>query len=121
MRDVSREKLRAGVGAALIAAASTLLGPLRAATPNAVVDWNAIAITAVAAAGPNGSQQERSLAITSVAVSDAVNAITNEYTRYGSRLTPPFWGLDDSRRNGRSVSRADAASCRRKRNTWVRG
>ena len=89
MRDVSIERLRAGMAAALIGAAITVCAPLRAATQNIVVDWNAIAITAAGAAGQNGSLQERSIAITSVAVSDAVNAITNEYTRYGSRLTPP--------------------------------
>jgi len=90
MRDVSLERLHAGVAAALIGVAISVLAPLRAATPNVVVDWNAIAISAAGAAGQNGSQQERSIAITSVAVSDAVNAITNEYTRYGSRLTPPI-------------------------------
>ena len=88
MRDVSREQIRAGFAAALIGATITTL-PLRAATQNAVVDWNAIAITAVGAAGQNGSQQERSVAITSVAVSDAVNAITREFNLYGSRPTPP--------------------------------
>jgi hypothetical protein len=62
---------------------------LPAATPNLVVDWNAFAISAIAAAGQNGSLQERSMAITSVAVSDAVNAISRKYTRYGSTLTPP--------------------------------
>jgi hypothetical protein len=77
------------MAAALIGAAITVCAPLHAATENIVVDWNAIAITAVGAAGQNGSLQERSIAITSVAVSDAVNAITKKYTRYGSRLTPP--------------------------------
>jgi PAP2 superfamily len=89
MRDVSRERLRVGLAAALIGAAMTAFAPLRAAAQNIVVDWNAIAITAVGAAGQNGSLQERSIAITSVAVSDAVNAITEDYRRYGSVLTPP--------------------------------
>src|SRR4030095_5696952 len=89
MRDVSIARVRAGAAAALIGVAITGFVPLRAATQNIVVDWNAIAITAVAAAGQNGSLQERSMAITSVAVSDAVNAITKKYTRYGSGLTPP--------------------------------
>jgi len=75
--------------AALIVAAITLCAPLCAATQSVVVDWNAIAITAVAAGGQIPAQQERSMAITSVAVSDAVNAITKKYTRYGSGLTPP--------------------------------
>ena len=89
MRDVSIERLRAGAAAALIGVAITGFVPLRAATQNIVVDWNAIAIAAVGAAGQNGSLQERSMAITSVAVSDAVNAITRKYIRYGSRLRPP--------------------------------
>jgi len=89
MRDVSIERLRAGMTAALIVAAITLCAPLCAATQSVVVDWNAIAITAVAAGGQIPAQQERSMAITSVAVSDAVNAITKKYTRYGSGLTPP--------------------------------
>jgi hypothetical protein len=89
MREVSSERLRAGMAAALIGAAITVSAPLRAETQNIVVDWNAIAITAAGAAGQNGQLQERSIAITSVAVSDAVNAITKKYTRYGSRLTPP--------------------------------
>lgn len=88
MRDVSIGRFRAGIGAALIGAALTIL-PLHAATQSAVVDWNAIAIAAAVAAGQNGSQQERSMAITSVAVSDAVNAITREFSLYGSRPTPP--------------------------------
>ncbi len=89
MGDVSIERLRGGMAAVLIGAAITVCAPRRAAAQNVVVDWNAFAITAAGAAGQNGLLQERSIAITSVAVSDAVNAITNEYTRYGSRLTPP--------------------------------
>jgi VCPO second helical-bundle domain len=92
MRDVSIKKLRAGVAAALIGAAIAVCAPLRAATQNVVVDWNAIALTAAGAAGQNSLLQLRSIAITSVAVSDAVNSITNEYARYGSRLTPPSGG-----------------------------
>jgi vanadium-dependent haloperoxidase-like protein len=92
MRDVSIERLRAGMTAALIVAAITLCAPLCAATQSVVVDWNAIAITAVGAAGQSPTLQERSIAITSVAVSDAVNAITKKYTRYGSRLTRPSGG-----------------------------
>ena len=89
MRDVSIQRLRVGMAAVLIGAAITLSAPLRAATQSVVVDWNAIALTAVGAAGQIPALQERSMAITSVAVNDAVNAITKEYTRYGSRLTPP--------------------------------
>jgi hypothetical protein len=77
------------MAAALIGAAITLFAPLRAAAQNIVVDWNAFAITAAGAAGQNGQLQERSIAITSVAVSDAVNAITKDYSRYGSRLPAP--------------------------------
>lgn len=89
MRELSISGLRAGVAAALIGVATTVCAPLNAATQSIVVDWNAIAITAAGAAGQNGHFQERSVAITSVAVSDAVNAITGKYARYGSRLTPP--------------------------------
>jgi hypothetical protein len=90
MRDRSIERVRTGRAAALLTVAITLVIPLRAAAQNnIVVDWNAIAVTAAGAAGQNGHFQERSLAITSVAVSDAVNAITKKYARYGSRLTPP--------------------------------
>jgi hypothetical protein len=77
------------IATAVIGAAITVGAPRCATAQNIVVDWNANAITAVAAAGQNGHFQERSLAITSVAVSDAVNAITRKYTRYGSTLTPP--------------------------------
>src|SRR5947207_1210387 len=89
MRYASIEGFRLGMAVALIGAAITLFAPLRATAQNIVVDWNAIAVTAVGAAGQNGSLQERSVAITSVAVSDAVNAITKKYTRYGSTLKPP--------------------------------
>jgi len=89
MGNVCIEKRRAGTAAVIIGAAITVCPPLRAAPQNIVVDWNAIAVTAVGAAGQNGQFQERSVAITSVAVSDAVNAITRQYTRYGSSLTPP--------------------------------
>ena len=89
MRDVSIERLRAGMTAALIGAAITVCAPLRAAAHSVVVDWNAIALTAVGAAGQSPTLQERSITITSVAVSDAVNAITKKYARYGSGLTPP--------------------------------
>jgi hypothetical protein len=77
------------MAAVLIGAAFTVSAPPAAAQDSIVVDWNAFAITAVGAAGQNGHFQERSLAITSVAVSDAVNAISRKYTRYGSTLTPP--------------------------------
>ena len=72
MRDVSIERRRAGMAAAIIGAAITVFAPVRAATQNIVVDWNAIAITGAGASGQNSLQQERSIAITSVAVSDAV-------------------------------------------------
>jgi hypothetical protein len=92
MGHASIERIGAGVAGALIGAAILSSVPVRAATQNVVVDWNAIAITAAGAAGQNSLLQERSIAITSVAVSDAVNAITKQYTRYGSRLTPPSDG-----------------------------
>src|SRR6476660_6631932 len=91
MRDLSIATLRAGMVTALVGAA--IAGaPLRAAPKNVVVDWNAIAITAAGAAGQNALLQERVFAITSVAVSDAVNAISQEYTRYASGLAPPSGG-----------------------------
>src|SRR6185503_20246810 len=74
MRDVLVAGVRAGTAAGLVAVALSVATPLRAATQSVVVDWNAIAMTAIGAAGQNGSLQERSMAITSVAVSDAVNA-----------------------------------------------
>jgi hypothetical protein len=77
------------VAAALIGAAMTVVAPLHAATQSVVVDWNAIAVTAAGASGQSPTLQERSIAITSVAVSDAVNAISKQFTRYGSRLKPP--------------------------------
>jgi hypothetical protein len=77
------------MAATLIGVAITVCAPVRAATQSIVVDWNAIAVTATSAAGQNSLLQLRSVAITSVAVSDAVNGITHEFTRYGSRLTPP--------------------------------
>jgi len=89
MRDVSIERLRAGTAAALVGAAITVFAPLRAASQNVVVDWNAIAITAASASGQIPLQQGRSIAISSVAVSDAVNAISKQFTRYESTLTPP--------------------------------
>jgi hypothetical protein len=92
MRDLSVERLGAGRAAVLIAAAIVACAPLRAGAQNVVVDWNAIAITAAGASGQNALLQERAFAITSVAVSDAVNAISEEYTRYASRLTPPSGG-----------------------------
>ena len=92
MRDVSVARLRAGIAAALIGVVIIACAPLRASTQNVVVDWNAIAITAAGASGQNALLQERSFAITSVAVSDAVNAITQKYSRYASRLTPPSGG-----------------------------
>jgi hypothetical protein len=89
---MSLERFRAGIAAALIGAVMIGCAPGRAAAENVVVDWNAIAITVAGAAGQNSSLQERSFAITSVAVSDAVNAISNKYTRYASRLAPPHHG-----------------------------
>ena len=89
MRNQSSERLRAGTAAALIGAAITVCAPRSASAQNIVVDWNAIAITAAGAAGQNSLLQERGFAITSVAVSDAVNAISKKYARYGSSPTPP--------------------------------
>jgi hypothetical protein len=77
------------MAAALMGATITVCAPMRAATQSVVVDWNGFAITATSAAGQTSLPQLRSMAITSVAVSDAVNAITKEFTRYGSKLTPP--------------------------------
>ena len=89
MRDLSPERLLAGITAALIGAVMIVVAPQCASAQNSVVDWNAIAITAAGAAGQNSLMQERTFAITSVAVSDAVNAITNEYSRYASKLKAP--------------------------------
>jgi hypothetical protein len=89
MRDVSIKRLLKGTAGVLIGAAIAISAPLCAATENIVVDWNAIAITAAGASGQSSLAQERSITITSVAVSDAVNAISNEFTRYGPTLTPP--------------------------------
>lgn len=89
MRRASIETFGSVVAGAFIGAAMVTCAPARAVAQNVVVDWNAVAITAAGASGQNSLLQERSIAITSVAVSDAVNAITNEYVRYGSKLTPP--------------------------------
>lgn len=89
MRHVSIITLGTGVAGALIGAAILASVSARAATQNAVVDWNATAIAAAGASGQNALLQERVVAITSVAVSDAVNGITKEYSRYASRLKPP--------------------------------
>ena len=89
MRDLSIERLRAAMTATLIGVAIAVCAPRCASAQNIVVDWNAIAIAAAGAAGQSALLQERTFAITSVAVSDAVNAITRKYARYGSRLTPP--------------------------------
>src|SRR5262245_41141278 len=89
MRHGSIETFGSSVVGALIGAAIVACAPARAGAQNVVVDWNAIAITAAGASGQNSLLQERSTAITSVALSDAVNAITNEFARYRSRLTPP--------------------------------
>ena len=92
MRDLSVERLGTGLVAGLIGAAITAFTPQCASAQNVVVDWNAFAITAAGASGQNALLQERVFAITSVAVSDAVNAISQEYTRYASRLAPPSGG-----------------------------
>ena len=92
MRHASIGKLGTAAAGALIGVAILFAAPACAAAQNVVVDWNEIAITAAGAAGQSSLLQERSIAITSVAVSDAVNAMTNEYARYGSRLTPPSAG-----------------------------
>jgi hypothetical protein len=89
MRNASMGRLGTGVAGALMGAAILACAPARAAAQNVVVDWNTIAVTAAGAAGQNSLMQQRSAAITSVAVSDAVNAITNQFTRYGSRVRPP--------------------------------
>jgi hypothetical protein len=89
MRNASIARLRVGMAAATIGAAMTVCAPAHAEPQNIVVDWNAIAITAVGASGQSSLLQERSFAITSVAVSDAVNTITRKYTRYGSKLAAP--------------------------------
>ena len=89
MRRLSIKRPWAGIAAVLVGAAITVCAPQCASAQNIVVDWNAIAITAAGAAGQNSLMQERTFAITSVAVSDAVNAITNEYARYGSKLKAP--------------------------------
>ena len=92
MRQASIGRWGAAAAGALMSAAILAGAPACASTQNVVVDWNEIAITAAGASGQSSLFQERSIAITSVAVSDAVNAMTHEYARYGSRLTPPNSG-----------------------------
>jgi len=92
MRNVSIDRLGAGIVGTLIGAAILAGAPACAEPQSVVVDWNATAITAAAAAGQSSLMQERSIAISSVAVNDAVNGISHEYARYGSRLTPPSGG-----------------------------
>lgn len=92
MRHRSVGRLGTVAAGTIISTAILAGAPACAATENVIVDWNAIAITSAGAAGQTSLMQERSIAITSVAVSDAVNAISNEYTRYGSRLMPPPGG-----------------------------
>jgi PAP2 superfamily len=89
MRHTSIGRLGTRVAGVLIGTAILACAPTRAAAQNVVVDWNAIAVTAAGADGKISVMQQRFVTISSVAVSDAVNAITNEYARYGSRLTPP--------------------------------
>ena len=70
-----------------------LFSPSAARAADAVLDWNAIAVTVTTSQGPFG--QARLLAITQLAVFEAVNAVTDKYEPYlGTIAAPPGASAD---------------------------
>ena len=65
-----------------------------AASADAVLDWNAIAVSVTA--GQNPFAQARFLAITQLAVFEAVNAITGEYEPYLGTIAAPAGASADA-------------------------
>jgi len=84
-------------GAAIVAVLASLSSTPRAVTvPNAVMEWNQIALAATASVGQGPLPQARSMTIVQVAVHDAVNAITGEHTTYLSYGPSPAGASPDA-------------------------
>jgi hypothetical protein len=73
-----------------------MLAPLfGSARADAVLDWNAIAVSTAIANGQNPFAQARTAAIVQVAVFEAVNSVTGDYQSYlGTIVAPPGASAD---------------------------
>ena len=69
-------------------AAVLLWGPVTARA-DAVLDWNAIAVSTLGAQGQNPFAQARYMSIVQLAVFDAVNTITGDYVPYLGTVVAP--------------------------------
>lgn len=78
--------------------------PQAVGVPDAVMEWNQIALAATTSAGQGPLPQGRSMTIVQVAVYDAVNTITRRYPRYRQTLPVP---------NGASADAAAIAAAHR--------
>jgi hypothetical protein len=65
-----------------------------ASTPDAVMEWNQIALAATVTAGQGPLPQIRSMAIVQIAVHDAVNAVTRDYETYLD-IRRRWWGASE--------------------------
>ena len=80
---------RVRIGAATVALLlSWSLTPRAVGIPNAVMEWNQIALSATVTANQGPLPQSRSMTIVQVAVHDAVNAITGKHRTYSSYGAP---------------------------------
>jgi hypothetical protein len=75
--------------------ASVLPTAAAAASDDAVMEWNQVALSATVTAGQGPLPQIRTMAIVQISVHDAVNAITCEHRTYLWIVCGP-WGLPDA-------------------------
>jgi hypothetical protein len=66
------------------------------ARADAVLDWNAIAVTTTGAPGQSPFAQARNMSITQLAVFEAVNAITGDYEPYLGSVVAPVGASPDA-------------------------
>jgi hypothetical protein len=83
------------VTSALLASVLLTATQPAAASDDAVMEWNQVALSATVTAGQGPLPQIRTMAIVQISVHDAVNAISCEHRTYLSIVCGP-WGLPDA-------------------------
>jgi hypothetical protein len=87
MRRTHDRKLRRILGCVCLLIMSVVAGAV--ARADAVLDWNAIAISTISASGQSPFAQARFAAIVQVAVFEAVNSVTHDYQPYLGYIVAP--------------------------------
>jgi hypothetical protein len=105
MKRTQGRTMRRTLGCVCLLITSLVFGSF--ARADAVLDWNAIAISTISTSGQSPFAQARFAAIVQVAVFEAVNSVTHDYEPYLGSIAAPEGASADAAAIAGRISSSD--------------